>query len=107
VYVADRENRRVQLFDKSGTLRRVWPTLDSAGRVFDVAVSPGGYIYLAMKNQGSPAEIRILNPRWQDVGRILADSTVLVVPHQIAVHGDSVLYIADTNGERILKYIRR
>ena len=107
VYVADRENRRVQVFDKSGVLRRVWPTSDSTGRVFDVAVTARGFIYLAIRNQGGTAEVRIMNRGWGEVARIVADSTILLVPHQIAVQGDSVLYIADTNGERILKYIRR
>lgn len=107
VYVADRQNRRVQVFDKSGAIRRVWPKLDSTGRVFDVAVTARGFIYLGIMNQGGPAEVRILNREWQEVSRIVADSTILLVPHQIAVQGDSVLYLADTNGERILKFIRR
>lgn len=62
----------------------MWPTADSIGRLFDVVVSRSGYLYLG---------IRI--------------STVLDVSHQIAVHGDTVFYIADTNGERLLKYVRR
>ncbi len=107
VYVSDRENRRVQVFSKSGAPQASWPTSDSAGRVFDVAISSRGYIYVAMRNSTTKAEIRILDRNWRDVGSIRADTSVFVVPHQIAVQGDTALYIADTNGQRILKYVRR
>jgi hypothetical protein len=80
---------------------------DSIGRVFDVAVSVTGRIYIAIRNGSASAEVRILDAALRDVGRVWADSSVLVVPHQIAVQGDTVLYIADTNGGRLLKFVRR
>lgn len=107
VYVADRENSRLQVFDPSGTLLRVWPATGTVGRVFDVSITPKGYLYIAVSNRGKPHEIRILDGDWHEVGTVVADSTVLRVPHQIAVQGDTVIYVADTNGQRILKYIRR
>lgn len=107
IYVADRENRRLQVFTKSGAIRGSWPTTDSVGRVFDIAVSPRGYVYLAIRISTTQSEVRILDRKFREVGRVLADSSVLTVPHQIAVQGDSVLYIADTNGERVLKYARQ
>lgn len=107
VYVADRENQRVQVFSESGAARGTWPTRDSIGRVFDVVVSARGYLYVAIRNTAAESQVRILDPDLREVGRIRADSSLLMVPHQIAVRGDTVLYIADTNGERILKYVRR
>ncbi len=106
LYVADRENNRVQVFTKSGASRATWPTADSIGRVFDVVVSPRGYLYVAIRHSTAESEIRILDREFREVGRIRADSSVMA-PHQIAVRGDSVLYVADTNGERLLKYVRR
>jgi peptidylamidoglycolate lyase len=105
VYVADRENSRLQVFDTAGTLLRVWPSSPTVGRVFAVAVSSLGYIYLARKD--GPEAVSILDGEWHDIGMIPADPSVLVTPHAVAIQGDSVIYIADTTGERIRKFIRR
>lgn len=105
VYVADRQNSRLQVFDTAGRFLTEWPAVPSPGRVFDVVVSDGGSIYLTRKD-GLDA-IVVLDRSFNEISRIPFDSTRNVTPHAIAVQGDSIIYLADTGGQRITKFVRR
>ena len=105
VYVADRQNSRLQVFDSTGKFLKAWPVVPRTGRIFDVAVSPSGRIYLA-STDGSDAVV-VLDADFNQVGHIPFDSTRIISSHQIAVQGDTVIYLADTGGKRILKYVHR
>ena len=103
--VADRENSRLQLFDTLGALMRSWPGVHTSGRVFDIAVSGSGTVYVVRKDGASAVEI--LDRDLSQIGRIAFDTSRFVTPHAIAVQGDSVIYIADTGGRRVLKFVKR
>ncbi len=105
VYVADRQNSRLQVFDSTGKFLRMWPKGATEGRVFDVAVSATGSIYLALKD--GPNAVVVLDPNFNELSRIRYDSSKFLTPHAIAVVGDSVIYLADTGGQRITKFVRR
>ena len=105
IYVADRENSRLQRFDTAGRYAAEWPGTQKLGRVFAVAVSPRGMVYVACKD-GAVA-VAILDAMLRPVAQIPFDSAQFVTPHAIAVDGDSVIYIADTGGARVVKYARR
>jgi peptidylamidoglycolate lyase len=105
VYVADRENSRLQVFDPTGTPLRVWPEDVSKGRVFAVAVGATGSVYIARKD-GADA-IRILDSAFRDVAVIPSGVGGLTTPHAIAVHEDRVIYVADTTGKRLRKFVKR
>ncbi len=52
VIVADRENSRLQLFDRTGTLRRQWTGVKDAattGRVFSIATDRDGAMYVGIR----------------------------------------------------------
>jgi peptidylamidoglycolate lyase len=105
ILVADRENQRLQAFDTSGKFMTEWPTGRKLGRVFAAVVSPSGQMYVACKD--SAVAVVVLDRDFHPVSQIPFDSALFVTPHAIAVSGDSVLYIADTGGARIVKYARR
>jgi DNA-binding beta-propeller fold protein YncE len=44
IYVADRENARVQVFAPDGTLREIWGS-ERVGRPWAVTVGPDGFVY--------------------------------------------------------------
>ena len=103
-YVADRQNFRLQVFDSSGRFLRQWPAAPDSGRVFDVAVSASGVVYLARSS--NPDALTILDSELQPVGRIPFDPVRPFRAHGIAVQGDSVIYVAAGN-RRVLKLVRR
>ena len=105
VYVADRENERLQVFDSAGTWLGQWPTSRGAGRVFDVAVSETGRVYVALKD--GPDLVAILDRDLHLVERIPATAARVTTAHALAVHGDSAIYLADTGGQQLLKFVRR
>ena len=105
VYVADRQNSRLQVFDSTGKFLKAWPGFPRTGRIFDVAISPTGRIYLA-STDGSDAVV-VLDAELNQIEHIPFDSTRVTTAHQIAVQGDTVIYLADTGGNRILKFVRQ
>ncbi len=109
VYVADRENARLQVFDTTGTYLGEWPREGrpgrSAGRVFDVAVSESGRLYLAVK--GGADLVVMLDRDLREVDHIPATAANVVTAHALAVQGDSVVYLADTGGRQLLKFVSR
>ena len=105
VYVADRQNSRLQVFNSTGKFLKAWPGFPRTGRIFDVAISPTGRIYLA-STDGSDAVV-VLDAELNQIEHIPFDSTRVTTAHQIAVQGDTVIYLADTGGNRILKFVRQ
>src|SRR3989441_6353889 len=49
VLVADRENSRIQVFDRQGTFRRQWLGAKEKGRVFALAVDGTGSLYVGVR----------------------------------------------------------
>jgi peptidylamidoglycolate lyase len=49
IFVADRENSRIQIFDERGRFKRQWLGAKPTGRVFAVAVDQAGSIYAGVR----------------------------------------------------------
>jgi len=125
LYVADRENARIQVFDPGGKLLHVWAN----------TVTPWG-LYLTNKDElwvcgsspvtgAKPGEWAVLPPLDQVVMKLnLKGETLLRVPlhktasppgqpgevdwvHGIAVDSNGNLYLGDIQGQRVQKFTRR
>ena len=99
LYISDRENDRVQVFDQSGQALAEWPGLHS---VDGLHYAPDGFIYAGA---GLDNAILKLDPS----GRLLetwAEPGLLNYPHGITVDAQGTIYIAETSGDRLLRLTR-
>ncbi|GAC1659414.1 MAG: peptidyl-alpha-hydroxyglycine alpha-amidating lyase family protein [Gemmatimonadaceae bacterium] len=114
VYVADRGNSRVQVFDSTGGFVADWhgPLL---GRPYGVAVSPDGTIF-SVDGGDQPT----MPPDRGGVTHLRADGTVLErfggfgnydgqfrLAHDVAVAPDGAVYVVDAWGQRVQKFTCR
>ncbi len=99
LYVGDRENDRVQVFDQMGRLQTEWPGLHSVdglhaaadGKVYGAAGLDNAII--EYDRHGRPAQV------WAEPG-------VFQYPHGIAVDPAGNIYTAEISGNRVLQLRR-
>jgi len=89
LYMSDRENDRVQVFDQSGKLQAAWPGLHSVDGLY---AGPDGFIYGSSGVDGAFL-------RMDRAGRLLdvweEPAMGIVYPHAVAVGADGAVYGAD------------
>jgi len=111
VYVADRENKRIQIFDANGKfLRKI------AGPPFitpqSIAVARDGTIYVTESGNEAPPDetgVLVLRPDGsfiERVGRYGNYDGQVQDPHWVAVGKNGELYVADFAGKRVQKFVR-
>ena len=108
IYVADRENARIQVFDHAGKLldSRDTPT---GGRPYGVATLGGGWLVTVegrdrADNYG--AIVRVYTPGGQlerslDVA---LDGRNASLGHDIAIGRDGMAYVTDVRGDRVVRF---
>jgi sugar lactone lactonase YvrE len=101
VYVADRSNHRVQVFDQKGTVLDIWPNLRQPN---DILISRDQHVWVA---DGTNAKVL----EYDANGRLLSSwGTYGTFPgqfwelHQMSVDADGNLYGADSFGGRTQKF---
>jgi DNA-binding beta-propeller fold protein YncE len=111
--VCDRENGRIQLFDRAGNFIEIWPAQRPSGIAFDsgnelVYVAEMGVdcdTFLFARGQVTAIEspkISVLSVTGDRVGEIISytsdptDSGSLILPHGIAVDSSGDIYVAET-----------
>lgn len=111
VYVADRTNARVQIFDSAGRHLATWKGA-GYGRPFDVAVGPDGAVFIAdggdLPNEPPDrSSVVVVRPDGTILGRFgrfgVYDGQ-LYKAHDIAVGKDGAVYVGDANG-RVQKFL--
>jgi peptidylamidoglycolate lyase len=109
VLVADRENSRIQLFDRAGTFKRQWLGAKATGRVFSVAVDAAGAMYVGVRraDYDPPSNgVLKLDREWNvtaSVGFGVKDDPVFNAVHDLAIGLDGSIYIAETRTKRVVK----
>ncbi len=110
--VADRENSRLQLFDRVGTFKRQWTGVKDAqttGRVFSVATDPDGAIYVGIRRADydtAHTGVLKLDRDWKIVGAVgfgQPGDPVFNAVHDLAIGRDGSIYVAETRTKRVVK----
>lgn len=99
VYVGDRENARIQVFDRSGRFLRQW----RLGHPFGLVVNPDHSLYMADAIAG---RILKIDTEGRVVGAFTGpppDQGPHFDPHEIAVGGDGSIFAAEVLGWRAEK----
>ena len=109
VLVADRENSRIQVFDRQGVFKRQWLGARATGRVFSVAVDASGALYVGVRraDYDPPSNgVLKLDREWRTVASIgfgAAGDPVFNAVHDLAVGRDGSIYVAETRTKRVVK----
>ena len=109
VLVADRENSRLQLFDREGVFKRQWLGARETGRVFAVATDADGSLYVGVRraDYDPPSNgVLKLDRSWKTVASIgfgAPGDPIFNAVHDLAVGRDGSIYIAETRTKRVVK----
>ena len=107
--VADRENSRIQVFDRSGVFKRQWLGAKDKGRVFSVAADAGGSMYVGVRRADYEPQtngVLKLDRDWRTVASIgfgASGDPVFNAVHDLAVARDGSIYVAETRTKRVVK----
>lgn len=125
VYVADRSNERIQVFEADGTFLEEWKS-DELGRPWALEYAPDGYLYVVDGGDyWSSAHYRstrpdTLPPDRARVHRLDLDGHILetwgsfgyydgqfIWPHDVGVARDGSVFVSDVRfGMRVQKFVR-
>lgn len=115
VYVADRGNARVQIFDKSGTFIGMWKS-EELGRPWALAFAADG-IALVVDGGDQPSrppdrarinEVDSSGKLLGSFGSFGNQDGQLIYPHDIAVGADGAVYVVEVGvGRRAQKFVHR
>jgi len=100
IYVADRGNKRVQVFDSDGKHLANW---SGFGNPFGLIVV--GDELLA--SEGDIHKIFHLKLKDGEIATGWGNADVLKLPHLMAVDSQGTLYVAEVNGKRVQKFVRK
>lgn len=93
IYIADRGNNRIQVFNRNGELVSVWPDLHSIDAIF---ISQDGHLYA-----GAGVDNRIL--KLDLTGRLRDCWEVMGYPHGLYLDGKENLYVAEIATDRVIR----
>ena len=113
VYVADRENHRIQVFDLTGHFLKQWSG-DQLGRPYALAIDHRGMVYVA--DGGDQPDAPPDRSAWvlvqpdgtplARVGRFGNYDGQFQMAHSIAVDAEGSVYVGDIKGARVQKFTR-
>jgi len=99
VYVGDRENARIEIFDTNGRFLRQW----KLGHPFDLVIAPDYFLYMADAIAG---RILKIDPQGKIVGSFTGPQPGTgphFDPHEIAIGSDGSIFTAEVIGWRAEK----
>lgn len=112
VYVADRENARVQVFDGRGSFLTEWRGAD-LGRPYSVAVSGNRAVVVDGGDQpeegpdrGGAAELDLDGRILDQFGAFGNQDGQFRLAHDVAIASDGSIFIVDAWGQRVQRFVR-
>lgn len=114
VYVCDRTNSRIQVFDPSGKFLDLWKGAH-IGRPYGVETGPNGHIFiidggepsLKKADRGKAVELDASGRVLDTFGSYGSEPGQFQLGHDIAVGPDGSVYVAEGTGARVQKFVRR
>lgn len=112
VYVSDRSNGRVQIFDGTGHFLAQWKNAE-IGRPYDLAIAPDGSAFVAdggdqPKSPPDRSGVAVVSPVGTVLGRLGRwgnQDGEFEMAHDIAIGPGGALYVGDITGRRIQKFL--
>jgi DNA-binding beta-propeller fold protein YncE len=104
VYVGDRENKRIQVFDADGRFLAQWK---ESGAPYGLFLTRAGRLFVA---DGVANWIRVLDLEGRPLGRWGEKGTApgqFDLPHMLCVDSHGAVYVAEINGRRVQKFVPR
>ena len=101
IYVADRSNRRIQVFDASGKSIDIWPNLRQPNDIF---VSDDDRVWVVDGTNARLLQFDRNGKRLYWWGTYGMQAGQFWEPHQISLDAEGNLYVADSFGGRTQKY---
>ena len=98
VFVADRANNRIQIFDQDG---KFLEQTTQFGTPSAIAISKDGMVYVADYMPGNSIMIGTLD------GKILGEIDGLKGAHGLAIDLDGSIYVAESSGKTVDKYVKK
>lgn len=112
LYVADRTNSRIQVFDREGSFITEWPR-DKVGRPYGIAVDTAGNVFVVDGGDqptSPPDRSRVIKLSATGVietelGRFGNHDGQFQMGHDVAIGEDGAVYVVDIIGERVQKFV--
>lgn len=105
VYICDRENNRIQIFDRDGKYLREWKDVVGPG---DIYFAPDGYVYVV--EQGGGNGVSIWTMKGELVTRWRGNKNACVAAHGLWLDSKGNIYVAEIggtkDGQRVTKFSR-
>ena len=102
VYVADRENRRIQVFKPDGTYVTEWHVM----RPFGMAMTPRDELWVADAEKNSVVQLNLKGEVIDSFEPPDPKPGELMGPHMLAVDRDGGVYVAETRRLTVRKFVK-
>ena len=99
LYVADRSNKRIEIFDQEGGYLGV---MTNAGTPYGLFIAKGDILYACDGSQGKN-DVTVIDLNDQ---KVLAHFGGLNGPHMLSVDAGGAIYVAETTGAAVKKFVR-
>ncbi|HEV8379196.1 MAG TPA: peptidyl-alpha-hydroxyglycine alpha-amidating lyase family protein, partial [Tepidisphaeraceae bacterium] len=101
IFVGDRENDRVQIFDQSGKFIRSF----GGFAPFGLFITPDDTLFVADGRAHKVMKMTLEGKILDTIGKMGPEPGHFFLPHGITVDKDGAIYVTEINGKRVQKFI--